>query len=131
MVCGRRGVFRPGTPSVFPGVAPVTTVAGSLSVAGRKVWDMETSAEGAAESGGSGAAQGDSPVSVDPATTTEAVMAVEPVTAVQPVTAVEPVTTVEPVMPVQPTATADPVTPVQPAVAGARPGRRAWPRRWP
>ncbi|WP_443064744.1 RecB family exonuclease [Streptomyces sp. NBC_00588] len=83
---------------------------------------METSAEGAAESGGSGAAQGDSPVSVDPATTTEAVMAVEPVTAVQPVTAVEPVTTVEPVMPVQPTATADPVTPVQPAVAGGAAG---------
>ncbi len=51
MVCVRRGAFRPGTPE-FSGRRPplpasLTHAVGSLSVAGRKVWGMETSTEGA------------------------------------------------------------------------------------
>ena len=50
MVCGRRNVFRPGTP-VFAGSLRLAMAAtGSLSVAGRMVVVMEMSTEGAAES---------------------------------------------------------------------------------
>jgi putative RecB family exonuclease len=66
MVCGRRGVFRPGTP-VFavrrhPWRPTPPDREGSLSVAARKVWGMETSTEGAVQPDSSPAAAADSPV---------------------------------------------------------------------
>jgi putative RecB family exonuclease len=75
MVCVRRGAFRPGTPEFPPPrlLAPArgATAAGSLSVAGRMVWGMETSTEGAAQPDSSPAVAVDPPV---PAGSVEAVI---------------------------------------------------------